>query len=59
MAPETHPCAPAQIGQVNQTITACSQQTVSDRILPYQKTTESYSFVFQNNKPHLKTRPLF
>lgn len=25
MAPETHPSAPAQIGQVNQTITAWSQ----------------------------------
>lgn len=57
MAPETHPSAPAQIGQVNQTITACSQQTVSDRILPYQKTTESYSFLLKSKNPRLKTRP--
>lgn len=50
MAPETHSSAPAQISQVNQTITAWSQRIVSDLILPYQKSTESSSFVLKKNK---------
>lgn len=56
MAPETHSSAPAQIGQVNQTITAWSQRTVSDLILPYQKSTESYSFVLKKKKKQTKNK---